>query len=315
MKSDKGVTMGSLVIYITIFFAISSIIAVITTYYYQNIMDLDSSAVSAVEYDKLNVYLLKEVKKSGNDILEIERIGENIYEEGYARSVTFSSGNSYYVAGNNIYMNQIKICENVTFLEFEVVMQNNEKILKVMVQFGDDILETDYVLALEKDYEITKNQDSEFSSNNNLQTCTVSFFDENGRLLDIITVSKGSSVTYYGELVKPADQYYTYTHDSWTTVAGDSSTKVNLSNITSNMNVYALYIKTPITYTVKFYDENGTTLLYTATVNSGETAVYGSAIPTKTGYTFSSWVTSAGGSIVASLENITKNTNVYASYT
>ena len=164
MRSEKGVTMGTLIIYVTIFFAISTIIGIITSYYYKNIMELDFSAASAVEYDKLNVYLLRETKEPGNDILSIENMGTDPYAEDYARSVTFSSGNIYYRAGNNIYMNQIRLCEDVTELQFEEIIEGNEKILKTTVQFdGGEVLETNYVLELDKNIQTTHNQDSDFA--------------------------------------------------------------------------------------------------------------------------------------------------------
>lgn len=76
---------------------------------------------------------------------------------------------------------------------------------------------------------------------------------------------------------------------------------------------------TQVTYsTVKFYDDDGTTLLSSADVNDG-----GSVTPTtpekaateEYTYTFEKWVTEKGGDVAASFENITANMSVYAKYT
>lgn len=69
--------------------------------------------------------------------------------------------------------------------------------------------------------------------------------------------------------------------------------------------------------TVRFYDDDGTTLLTSADVNDG-----GNVTPTTPAkaateeftYTFDKWVTEKGGDVAASFENITENTRVYAKW-
>lgn len=70
--------------------------------------------------------------------------------------------------------------------------------------------------------------------------------------------------------------------------------------------------------TVKFYDDDGTTLLASADVNDGESVT--PITPAKADteeftYTFDKWVTENGGDVAASFENITANMSVYAKYT
>lgn len=69
--------------------------------------------------------------------------------------------------------------------------------------------------------------------------------------------------------------------------------------------------------TVRFYDDDGTTLLTSADVNDG-----GNVTPTTPAkaateeftYTFDKWVTEKGGDVAASFESITENMNVYAKW-
>lgn len=74
-----------------------------------------------------------------------------------------------------------------------------------------------------------------------------------------------------------------------------------------------------VTYsTVKFYDDDGTTLLSSADVDDGESVT--PITPEKAAteeytYTFEKWVTEKGGDVAASFENITANMSVYAKYT
>ena len=75
-----------------------------------------------------------------------------------------------------------------------------------------------------------------------------------------------------------------------------------------------------VTYsTVKFYDDDGTTLLSSADVNDGKN-VTPPTTPEKAAteeytYTFEKWVTEKDGDVAASFDNITENTSVYAKYT
>lgn len=73
-------------------------------------------------------------------------------------------------------------------------------------------------------------------------------------------------------------------------------------------------------YTVTFKNEGNTSTLDTQTVLSGQPAIYGGEPLTKTStaqysYTFSKWVTTAGGATEAALSNITAAKTVYASFT
>ncbi len=76
---------------------------------------------------------------------------------------------------------------------------------------------------------------------------------------------------------------------------------------------------TQTTYsTVKFYDDDGTTLLSSADVNDGGSVT--PITPEKAAteeytYTFEKWVTEKGGDVAASFKNITANMSVYAKYT
>lgn len=75
-----------------------------------------------------------------------------------------------------------------------------------------------------------------------------------------------------------------------------------------------------VTYsTVKFYDDDGKTLLSSADVNDGKN-VTPPTTPEKAAteeytYTFEKWVTEKDGDVAASFENITANMKVYAKYT
>lgn len=125
MNSQRGITLTSLVIYITVVLIVVGILAVITTSLQGNIKDIYAEGTNNAEIDKFNVYFLKEVKKQGNAI--------NILSEN---EVVFKTGNKYTFNSNNecIYLNNdIKIAENIEKCEFSK-SQKNENIIEVKIK-------------------------------------------------------------------------------------------------------------------------------------------------------------------------------------
>ena len=56
MKSEKGITITSIIIYIVAMIIIVGIIAVITRYYYGNVNKLSNNTTSMEEITKLNTF-------------------------------------------------------------------------------------------------------------------------------------------------------------------------------------------------------------------------------------------------------------------
>lgn len=70
IKSNKGVTITGLVIYVSSFFMICAVIGVITTFFFNNTKFLSSEATASAEFDILNAYLAKEAKTEENVVIE-----------------------------------------------------------------------------------------------------------------------------------------------------------------------------------------------------------------------------------------------------
>ena len=102
---------------------------------------------------------------------------------------------------------------------------------------------------------------------------------------------------------------------------GDMELRINsgVDKTQATLNEGMALPATQTTYsTVKFYDDDGTTLLTSADVNNGGNVT--PITPTKAAtedytYTFEKWVTEKGGDVEATFENITANMSVYAKYT
>lgn len=170
MKSQKGITMISLIIYVASFLVIAGIIGAITTYFYNNIEIMDKNSGSSAEYNKLNVYLLKQVKtkgvaveKYGNQVEKdskteteineaIEANGIDIDEDGIKDDISYitfnlpnGTKNSFTKVDDKLYFNKIKLCENIN--EFKIkVNQDIQTTVEILVQISNKQYSTKYVL-------------------------------------------------------------------------------------------------------------------------------------------------------------------------
>lgn len=100
---------------------------------------------------------------------------------------------------------------------------------------------------------------------------------------------------------KESDVYYTYTFAGWAaTIDGEANDSI-LKNITADKTVYAVFDRTTVYYTVRFFD--GDTCVDTVQVTYGQTATtsYG-----KNGYSLVGWTPSP--------ENITQDTDCYGEW-
>ena len=124
-------------------------------------------------------------------------------------------------------------------------------------------------------------------------------------------VEYGATPVYNGETpTKPSDAQYTYTFNGWTP---------SVSAVTGNVTYSAVFTSIINKYTVLYYDEDGSTLLGSVTVEHGKNAEYPNPLPAKAStdqyvYSFDKWVTATGGTTEAKLTNICENTSVYAKY-
>ena len=125
MNSQKGITLTSLVIYITIVLIVLGILTVITANFESNVKEIYAEGTNNTEIDKFNIYFLKEVKKQGN---EISTISES--------EISFTTGNKYTFNDKCIYLNDnIKIAESIERCTFESnLLENGKTVIKVIIK-------------------------------------------------------------------------------------------------------------------------------------------------------------------------------------
>lgn len=125
MKSQKGITLISLIVYIIAMTIVIAVIAVISTYFYSNTHSLGDVINPLTEYTKFNTFFSDEVNHINIKILDCK--------ENY---VVFDNGVQYmYVEKNKgVYRNQVKIARNVEKCRFERAIKNGKDIITVEIK-------------------------------------------------------------------------------------------------------------------------------------------------------------------------------------
>ncbi len=133
-----------------------------------------------------------------------------------------------------------------------------------------------------------------------INTFQVSFYDYDGTLIISEGIAYGHDATPPLDPYRESDATNAYTFIGW---------DADFTNVTTNLDVHALYMPVPLgqTYEVNFYDGDGN-LIETQVVNHGEDATDPLTVPTKEEdaqytYTFSSWN--------QPLTNIDKDMDIY----
>lgn len=149
MKSQKGVTMLALVIYVASFMMITGIVGAITTYFYNNMKLIDTNISTSSEYNKLNLYMAKYTKDEDYEIIKYDETdGKYITFEG--PSPADGSLNKYTFvqpSGSDIlYLNQTKLCSNVDEFKVSIDSSTGKDVLKVFFKVEGTAFSTEYVL-------------------------------------------------------------------------------------------------------------------------------------------------------------------------
>lgn len=133
LKSSKGVTMINLVIYVTCFLMITGLIGNLTVFFYNNSEILDNEISAASEYNKLNLFLVKESKIAHNKF-------ESFYIENDLKYLTFSNGDTYLFDKENglIYYNNICVCEFASDFNVTTDYSSGKEVVNVLVKFDND---------------------------------------------------------------------------------------------------------------------------------------------------------------------------------
>lgn len=146
MKSERGITLATLVLYSTIMLLVITAVSVIKVNTDKNIENLEDMKGSIPELNKISMYMLSETKNSTNAVKKIS---------GDGATIEFTNGDKYIFADKALYKwdsdnKKIKICENVMNCIFKYSLENGNDIVRVTIQIGSKEIITktmDYIFS------------------------------------------------------------------------------------------------------------------------------------------------------------------------
>lgn len=147
MKSQKGVTLVSLTVYVIVMAIIVGILATITTFFYKNVNDTNAEMDPLTEYTTFNSYFSDEVNHPN---IKIVKCGNTKDEQGNVQNyIVFSNGIQYtYVSANHgIYRNEVKIGKNIDNCTFEEKIENGKSIIMVHFESGNTKKDIEYTIS------------------------------------------------------------------------------------------------------------------------------------------------------------------------
>lgn len=132
MNKEKGITLVSLVIYVVVMIMVLGVMSSIINSFYNNTNEVHENVQEIVEFNKFNSYFLREIKTKGNNV---DSYVNNKY-------ILFASGNSFVLSDNSIYYNNIKICDKVNNIQFNLIQDDEDKeeeysIVEVTIKFKE----------------------------------------------------------------------------------------------------------------------------------------------------------------------------------
>lgn len=142
MKSEKGVTLISIMIYAI---AVLMTISIITIAFHFITNNTDSEEnIYLNECAKLEKNFLEEVNIENNRILEISSKVSDSCSQQY---VLLSSKNQYTYVKNNkaIYKNDIKIAEHINECEFSEIIKDGKSAIKIVVKIQNSEKTIEYI--------------------------------------------------------------------------------------------------------------------------------------------------------------------------
>lgn len=142
MKSDKGVTLISVTIYVIAMVLLVAVISVITSYFYKNIKLNVTKEDLNKQYTKFISYFSEEANLDNNRLLEVST--DDSVPENKVSYVIFSSENQYTFMQKNksIYVGKVKIATYVKDCNFIKLNDNSVKVNIVFEADGHTITRT-----------------------------------------------------------------------------------------------------------------------------------------------------------------------------
>ena len=138
-KSEKGVTLLILVVYIIIFVMIIGTMTTVSTFFFGNISESMNTPSYASEFNKFAMFFVVDIKRNNSATVSSD-------------SVTFADGTKYLFSNNRIYRNDVLIAEEVLNCTFTSKTYNVNAITKNIINANITIGKTNNIFNKDIDF-------------------------------------------------------------------------------------------------------------------------------------------------------------------
>ena len=137
MKSEKGITTISLIIYVIVLSIVIGMVAIISGAFMDSIDEADMHIDPIEEYTTFNSYFSEEVNHPGLEVVQCQ--------DDY---ILFSNGVQYSFISQNrgIYKDKVKICRNIDSCSFSQSIKNGKTVITVKFNMEGQKRTTNYTL-------------------------------------------------------------------------------------------------------------------------------------------------------------------------
>lgn len=137
MKSQKGITLISLTVYVFVMIIVVGVIAVVTGTFMKSLKENDFYNDPIAEYTTFNSYFTEETNKKGVQITDCK--------DDY---IIFDNNVQYSFIPENkgIYRNKVKICWDIDECKFSQTEENGKTIVTVEFKAGGQDKTTSYTI-------------------------------------------------------------------------------------------------------------------------------------------------------------------------
>ena len=168
MKSDKGITMITLIIYIILIMFVIVAMSTVTSSFYSNVNDYDKESENALAFSKFNMYFINDIKKRN---MRVADIGDNFIILAYEKEIdnkdkiednriditnTETVYIQYSIQNDSLYRDKVKICDKV--YDSKISFDRMTNVINIHLIIGEYEKNTSYAIeefgVEDKDIEI-----------------------------------------------------------------------------------------------------------------------------------------------------------------
>lgn len=116
MKSERGITLIAIIIYVILMTFVVAGISAITTTFYSNVNEIDKDSESAVSFSKFNMYFINDIKSENARVVDYTSTSIALSfkgSNGLQQTVTYKA------QGDGFYREKVKIFDKLKDIKVE----------------------------------------------------------------------------------------------------------------------------------------------------------------------------------------------------